>query len=284
MLATSAMDYMGEAAIGHMIIQPKSDKDSTKAVLPWPRFNAWCGDLDLIGFKKPQSYYRDVVWGNSPITLAVHSPIADGMKETVTNWGWPDEQQSWTWSGLDGSGTDGKPLQVRVFSRSPLIRLELNGHLIGEQRLSDSTITATFTVPYQPGILKATSFENGKPTGTVELRTAGKPHRLRLTADRSTLQPSRNDLSYIAVEVVDEQGTIIPSTDLPVTFQLSGVGELAGVGNANPTDLSSFQQARKTTFRGRCLAIVRPKGLAGSITLKASSPTVQSGELMIRVR
>ncbi|MVM31384.1 DUF4982 domain-containing protein [Spirosoma sp. HMF4905] len=280
----TAMDYMGETAIGHTIVQPKSDKDSTRAVLPWPWFNAWCGDLDLIGSKKPQSFYRDVVWRNRPIALAVHAPIPDGMKETVTNWGWPDEQQSWNWSGLDGSGAEGKPLQVRVFSRSSLVRLELNGKLIGEQHMPDSTITATFTVPYQPGLLKATSFENGKPTGTVELRTAGKPHRLRLIADRATIRNDRNDLSYVTVEVLDEQGQLIPTANLPVSFQLSGVGELAGVANANPTDLSSFQQARKTTFRGRCLAIVRPKGAMGRIRLIASSPNLQSGELMITIR
>lgn len=275
----TAMDYMGETAIGHTIIQPKSDKDSTKAVLPWPWFNAWCGDLDLIGFKKPQSYYRDVVWRNRPVALAVHAPIPDGMKETVTNWGWPDEQQSWSWPGAEG-----KPLQVRVFSRSSLVRLELNGKLIGEQRLSDSSITAIFTVPYQPGILKATSFDNGKPTGSMELRSAGKPHRLRLTADRSMIRNDRNDLAYVAVEVLDEQGQLIPTADLPITFQLSGMGELAGVGNASPVDLSSFQQAQKTTFRGRCLAIVRPKVTSGSITLTANSPNLQPSTVTIRVR
>ncbi|GAB3701068.1 glycoside hydrolase family 2 TIM barrel-domain containing protein [Spirosoma flavus] len=275
----TAMDYMGETAIGHTIIQPKSDKDSTKAVLPWPWFNAWCGDLDLIGFKKPQSYYRDVVWRNRPIALAVHSPIPDGMKETVTNWGWPDEQQSWTWPGAEG-----KPLQVRVFSRSSLIRLELNGKLVGEQRLPDTTITATFSVPYQPGVLKATSFENGKPTGAVELRTAGKPHRLRLTADRPVIRASRNDLCYVTVEILDEHGNVIPTADLPIMFQLSGGGELAGVGNANPTDLSSFQQAQKTTFRGRCLAVIRPTGSVGSVSLTASSPSLPSVDLKIMVR
>jgi beta-galactosidase len=201
------------------------------------------------------------------------------MKETVTNWGWPDEQQSWSWPGAEG-----KPLQVRVFSRSSLVRLELNGKLIGEQRLSDSSITAIFTVPYQPGILKATSFDNGKPTGSMELRSAGKPHRLRLTADRSMIRNDRNDLAYVAVEVLDEQGQLIPTADLPITFQLSGMGELAGVGNASPTDLSSFQQPRKTTFRGRCLAVIRPKDKAGKISLTASSPNLQSGNLLITVR
>ncbi|RRB01217.1 glycoside hydrolase family 2 TIM barrel-domain containing protein [Larkinella rosea] len=275
----TAMDYMGETAIGHSLLQPKTDKDSTIAVFPWPWFNAYCGDLDLIGFKKPQSHYRDVVWRNSPIELAVHSPIPAGMKETVTNWGWPDEQPSWTWAGAEG-----QPLQVRVFSRSPLVKLELNGKVIGEQTIPDTSVTATFTVPYQPGVLKATGFENGKPVGSVELKTAGKPHRLRLKADRSVVRADRNDLSYVAVEVVDENGNRIPSAAVPVSFQFSGEGQLAGVGNANPTDLSSFQKPQKSTFRGRCLAILRPNGKPGILTLKATAPGLLAGEITVSVR
>ncbi|GAB3255471.1 glycoside hydrolase family 2 TIM barrel-domain containing protein [Larkinella harenae] len=275
----TAMDYMGETAIGHSLLQPNNAKDSTIAVLPWPWFNAYCGDLDLIGFKKPQSYYRDVVWRNRPIELAVHSPIPDGMKETVTNWGWPNEQQSWTWPGAEG-----KPLQVRVFSRGPLVRLELNGNLIGEQQIPDTSITATFTVPYQTGTLKATAIDKGESVGVVELTTVGKPHHLQLTADRAVIRADRNDLSYIAVEVVDENGKVIPNAAVPVVFQLTGVGELAGVGNANPTDLSSFQKPAKTTFRGRCLAILRPKSQAGTMMLKATAPGLASGEITITVR
>lgn len=275
----TAMDYIGETAIGHTLYQPESEKDSTRAVLPWPWFNAWCGDLDLIGIKKPQSYYRDVVWRNRTVTLAVHSPLAKGMKETVTNWGWPDEHQSWSWAGQEG-----QPFQVRVFTRSSLVKLELNGILIGEKQMTDTSIVAVFTVPYQPGKLKATSYENGKITGSFELTTAGKPHHLKLNADRSVLNNDRNDLSYVTVEVVDEKGEVVPSAAIPISFEIKGAGNLAGLGNGNPTDLSSFQGTEKSSFEGRCLAIVRPNGMPGSITLKASAPGIKSAEMVLTVK
>jgi beta-galactosidase len=275
----TAMDYMGETAIGHALLQPKDQKDSTRAVLPWPWFNAYCGDLDLIGTRKPQSHYRDVVWRNKPMSMLVHRPIPVGQKETVTNWGWPDELASWTWPGAER-----QPVQVRVFSRSRHVRLTLNGTLIGEQQLSDTSITASFTVPYQPGVLKAISLENGNVTSSVELRTVGSPKRLKLTADRMTIRADRNDLAFVTVDVVDEQGQIIPEATVPVQFLLSGVGELAGVGNGNPTDMSSFQQPQKNTFRGRCLAILRPKGPAGTITLKASATGLQAAEIRIKIQ
>ncbi|HSC38011.1 MAG TPA: glycoside hydrolase family 2 TIM barrel-domain containing protein, partial [Chitinophagaceae bacterium] len=156
----TAIDYLGEASIGHATI------DSTKKYafqLDWPWFNSYCGDIDLTGDKKSPSYYRDIVWRNKPIAMAVHAPIPDGMIENVSFWGWPDEQQNWTWPGAEN-----KPLQVRVFSRAPMVRLRLNGKIIGEQKLTDTNITAVFNVPYQPGTLKAVNVINDKETDAVE--------------------------------------------------------------------------------------------------------------------
>jgi len=275
----TAMDYMGETAIGHALLQPQADKDSTIAVLPWPWFNAFCGDLDLIGTKKPQSYYRDVVWRNSPVQIAVHAPIPDSLKETVTNWGWPDEQQSWNWPGAEG-----KPLQVRVFTRSPQVRLLLNGRVVGEQTVPDSSIVARFAIPYQPGTLEAISLRNGRETGRVSLTTTSALHRIRLTADRTALKADRNDLAYVTVEVVDAQGRVVPDATVPVTFAINGAGSLAAVGNGNPTDMASFQQPQRTTYRGRCLAIVRPSETGGRLTIKASAAGLQTGELTLQIR
>ena len=104
----TAMDYFGESGIGHSVLS--NEKDSF--LMPWPWFNAWCGDIDVCGFKKPQSYYRDVVWRRSQIEMAVHTPMPDGVWERVSGWGWPDETRSWNWPGQEG-----KPLQVAVYSR-----------------------------------------------------------------------------------------------------------------------------------------------------------------------
>jgi beta-galactosidase len=68
----TAMDYMGETAIGH------SELDTIKSVIqPWPWFNAYCGDIDLIGNKKPQSYYRDIIWKRRNMAMLVHAPVPE---------------------------------------------------------------------------------------------------------------------------------------------------------------------------------------------------------------
>jgi beta-galactosidase len=269
----TAMDYLGEASTGNASLDSTKKK---KRLLKWPWFNAWCGDIDLVGNKKPQSYYRDVVWRNKPIAMAVHSPIPEGLVENISDWGWPDEHQSWTWPGAEG-----KSLQVRVFSRAPMVRLILNGKVIGEQKIADSSITAVFQVPYHPGTLKAVNVVNGKETDAIEFKTAGAPKRIRLVADRKSIHASRNDLSYVMVEVIDDKGQLVPNAEIPIQFSISGAGEIAGVGNTSPTELASFKRPERKTVNGKCLAIIRSTGKIGTITLKATANGLKPAQIVI---
>jgi beta-galactosidase len=271
----TAIDYLGEASIGH------STYDSIKKYLffvGWPWYNSWCGDIDLIGNKKPQSYYRDIVWRRSPIAMAVHERVPEGLQENTSMWGWPNELQSWTWPGAEG-----KSLSVRVFSRAHTVRLILNEKVIGEQEIKDGSITAVFNVLYEPGTLKAVNIENGKETDSIEFKTSGLPKGIRLTADRSTIKGNRNDLSYVMVEIVDNNDQVVPVADRSIQFSATGAGEIAGVGNADPTDVSSFQKPERKTFRGKCLVIIRPKGKSGTINLKATANGLSEGKVAITV-
>jgi beta-galactosidase len=276
----TAMDYLGETGCG---ITSYNLKEVQRVGLkPWPWFNAYCGDIDLCGFKKPQLLYRVVVWNNSKLEMMVHAPIPEGMIETYSYWGWPDEYQSWNWAG-----SEGKMMDVRVFSKCQAVRIELNGKIIAEKPVSDNTgLTATFKVPYEQGILKAIALNNGIEVASKELRTTGAPARIKLTADRSKIKASRNDLSYVKVEITDAEGNLIPNAAIPVTFTVSGVGEIAGSGNACPTDMESFNNSVCNTFRGQALVILRPSKevKTGAITLQAKAKGLNSGEIKIEVQ
>ncbi|MBN2413455.1 DUF4982 domain-containing protein [candidate division KSB1 bacterium] len=273
----TGMDYLGEAGIGNSILY----KDSTDVGFwrEWPWFNAYCGDIDICGFKKPQSFFRDVVWGLSRLEMAVHAPIPDGYKERVSFWGWPDEQQSWTWPGHEGD-----TLQVNVYSRCEKVVLQLNGQKIAEQPVSGETgLKTTFKVPYQPGTITAIGITDGKQVASKSFETSGPPVKIKLTADRRQINNDRNDLAYVTVEALDEKDRRVPYAEIPVSFTVGGSGELAAVGNGNPADMKSFQNPECTTFRGRCLAILRPTGKAGRIKLSARADNMQPAEVSIRV-
>jgi len=204
------------------------------------------------------------------------------MKETYSYWGWPNEYQSWSWAG-----SEGKLMDVRVFSKCQAVRIELNGKIIAEKPVSDSSnLITTFRVPYEQGVLRAVALNNGIEVASKELRTVGVPAKVKLTADRSTITADRNDLSYVKVEVTDAQGNLIPNATTPVIFSVSGVGEIAGSGNACPTDMESFNNTVCKTYRGQALVILRPaKDIKkGTITLKAEANGLITGEISIIVK
>ena len=272
----TAMDYLGESGIGHSVVSAGRDS----FFMPWPWFNAWCGDIDICGFKKPQSFYRDVVWGRSQIEMAAHAPIAGDQQERVSGWGWPDESQSWNWPGQEG-----KPLQVAVYSRCESVRLELNGNVIGEKPVSDATkLTAKFEVPYAPGELRAIGLIQGKAVAQTMLKTSGAPKKLKLTADRGTIRADRNDLSYVTVEIVDADGRRVPNAEIPVRFSVTGAGELAAQGSSSPNTPASFHAPSRQTFQGRCLVILRPTGSRGRIQLRAEADGLKSSQIAVSTR
>jgi beta-galactosidase len=268
----TGMDYLGEAGLG----AARGGSDSGTY------FNAYCGDLDICGFKKASSYYRDVVWGLSPLEVFVHSQMPEGRRESVSAWGWPDELQSWNWDGHEGD-----TMNVRVFSRYQVIRLQLNDKVIDEQTIGEnSRLIANFKVPYESGVLRAIALENGIEVTSKELKTTGAPDKIKLVADRTRIKADRNDLSYIKVAITDAQGHFVPNAAIPVTFTITGVGEIAGSGNACPYDMESFNNAVCKTFHGQALVILRPlkNKEAGEMTLRAEAYGLTAAEINITVQ
>ncbi len=270
----TAIDYVGEAGLAHTLELAPSDHNPQ--FMDWPWYNAWCGDLDLIGNKKPQCYFRNVLWGVSPIAMAVHKPIAPGKEEVVNGWAWTDERQSWTWDGLQG-----QTMTVHVYSRSPKVSLTLNGQLLGIRETDKETYTATFEVPYTPGELVAQNI--GKDKSKFTLKTAGAPATIRLTADRQTINASHHDLSFISIEVLDKDGNVLPDAALPLTISYQGEATVIA-GNGSYDDMQSFRSLTPKTFRGRAQAIVQPNGKAGECTVTVSAKGMKSQSVTITLK
>lgn len=285
MFSWAGIDYLGEAGIGLARIRKNNEKapdDFQKDFMgpEWPIFNSYTGELDLIGNKKAASYYLDVVWRKSPLEMMVHRPLAKDKKEYMGFYAFPDELKSWTWHGHEND-----TLQVRVFTRSEKVKLELNGKLIDEKKLEKGSITATFKLPYSAGKLVARSFIGDKEVATETLITAGKPLAIRLKADRNSINADKNDLVYIAVEIIDEAGNVVPNVDnVLVKYQIEGQGKLAGVANGNPRDMSSFQKPEKRVFQGKGLLIVSPTKKAGNIRIVAKADGLKESILTIKTK
>lgn len=269
----TAIDYLGESAIGHSLLS--QEPANWRQKYPW--FISYCGDIDAVGHKKPQSYYRDVLWGRSPLETAVQRPLPPGKTETLSSWGWFDELHSWTWPGVEG-----KALNVRVYTAGDEVRLLLNGKEIGTKPVPESAkLIAEFAVPYAPGELRAIAYKEGNEIAAQSLHTVGQPARLRLTPDRKTIRASRNELAFVTVELTDAAGAPIPDGIRTIDLHVEGVGELAAASSANPKDVTSFRQPICHTYQGKGMAILRPTGRAGTITLRATSAGLQPDTVVV---
>jgi beta-galactosidase len=273
----TSLDYLGEAGIGR--VNYEAEVHYGLGAYPWNQAN--CGDLDLCGFKRPQSYYRDILWKTgSPLYIAVHTPPPDGKSANLTYWGWWDANEIWTWPGQEG-----KPLKVDVYSACEQVELFLNGKSLGVKPSGRAErFTASFEVPYQPGELKAVGINGNIPSAERRIETASAPAALRLSPDRSTLRAGCDDLSYVTVEVVDAQGRICPQADHPIYFTTQGDGILAAVGSAKPDSEESYRGHFRCVHRGRALAVVKAGTQTGSLILRAQADGLSPAECGLTVK
>jgi len=274
----TAMDYLGEAGIA------AAEVVSQNNMMPfpfsgWPWVVSWCGDIDLIGDQKAPSRYRDVVWGLSKLEMAVQRPIPAGKKESYSNWGWHDELQSWSWSGHEG-----QPLTVRLYTPGDRVELRLNGAKVGEKALVHADkMRAELALPYAPGKLEALAFSKGKLIARCMLSTTGAPARLRILAEAAKAGSSRQSLSYVRIEVLDALGRVLPEEARAISLTVDGPADLVGFGSANPLAVGSFQSPQAQSFRGRALAILRSRGVSGTVRIKASADGLQGASTVVHL-
>ncbi len=267
----SAFEYIGESWSGWVGLKGEE--------AGWPSYAAACGLIDITGFPKGGQIYRRVMAGASPIEINVLEPLREGQKYARKGWSWPTEYPSWDWTGFEG-----KPQQVRVITYAPDVRLKLNGKVVGTGKTSKDHIDVMLQVPYESGDLIAEGLKDGKVICSTKLTTPGKPVALRIVSDRSPITTSDNDLAFVSLEVIDAQGRIVTQDRHPVSITISGNGSLEGCGTGQHQDVYSFKNPEKiNTWRGRAIAIVRPNGKPGTITLKAHTAELGDSSLEIPV-
>jgi len=264
----TGLDYLGESGIGRNYYDGETPGEHWRdgGVPDW--HGAYCGDVDITGWRKPISHYREMLWNNTQdLYMAVREPDGYRGKINTTSWSvWPT-WESWNWQGWEG-----KPVEVEVYTKEPNVSLYLNDRCVGLKLVNNqqTEYKAVFKVDYEPGTLRAEA--GGK---SVTLCTAGEPARLRLIADKPALKADGQDLAYITIEVVDSEGRVCPDAAIPCEAVVQGQGRLIAFATADLQDREPKTSPRVTTWKGRALLVVRSgksKGKA-QVIIKSTLPT-----------
>jgi beta-galactosidase len=251
----TGIDYLGEAS--------------------WPNKNASSGVIDLCGFPKDGYYFYQSQWTKKP------------MVHVFPHWNW--------------TGSEGKIITVIAYSNCDTVELFLNGKSYGAKSYvfpqqghskswngyarpyiapTTSDLHLSWDVPYEPGTLKVVGRKNGKIV-TEEVRTTSKPAAIRLSADRHNINADSHDIVNVKVEIVDENGNVVPDANNLVEFKIEGEGILIGTDNGNPQDKTQMKSKQRSAFNGLALAVIQSTEKGGNIRLTAVSANLKDAVLQV---
>ncbi|WP_342382367.1 glycoside hydrolase family 2 TIM barrel-domain containing protein [Bacteroides ovatus] len=240
----------------------------------WPSHSSVFGIFDLASLPKDRFYLYRSLWNKEDHTLHV-----------LPHW--------------NLEGREGKKVPVYVYTDYPEAELFVNGVSQGRQRKLTRTEYESSTdslapqkryrlmwndVIYQPGEVKVTAYDkNGNPADEKIIKTAGKPHHLVLSSNRTSMKADGEDLVYITVQVADKNGNLVPTDTRKVNFKVSGAGKFRAAANGDPTCTELFHEPDMTLFSGALTAIIQSSEESGKIVFEAYAKGVKPAKIILNV-
>jgi len=215
----------------------------------WPSKSSYFGNVDTAGFPKDIYYFYQ-----SKLTTAP-------MVHLLPHWNWSAGTTVWVWA----------------YSNCDSVELFLNDKSQGSKSFSSDATRLEWNVPWAPGTLRAEGKRGGIVVATEVVKTAGDPAKVKLSADRTSIQADGRDLLFVTADIQDADGVFVPTATNSVTFTVSGPATIAGVDNGDPTDTTSYTSPTRKAFSGKALVIVRSTGGPGSIVVTATSSGLTTG-------
>ena len=254
----TGIDYLGESGL-------------------WPSRGSSSGMLDMAGNIKPRGRLRAAMWLDEPVCYIGTSP-----KQAPRPDGRPVTENSGAWDTWDYE--EGQVIRVVCYTNAAKARLLLDGKEVGAMTpYNDATGIIGWDVPYKAGVLKSEGYDaSGKKVSEYEIRPSLRPAALKATAYQAEMKAG--GLAQISVEVLDDNGRLVPLGDNEITCTVEGPGQLLGLESSNTTDTGNWNDNVQRAFRGRLLAYVRTAGDPGRIRVRFTSPYIKGAEVEITTR
>lgn len=270
----TAWDYLGEVGIG---LVTYGQQEMGGFYKPYPCKAAYCGDFNLIGDRRPISYWREIIWGfRKQPYIAVQPPQHFEEKKNMTQWTMTDAVHTWTFKEYEG-----KPIRVEVYSVEEEVALYINGACVDRKVTGESKRGITyFNTVYAKGVIEAVAYTGGRETGRDMLKTAGNNTFLSAESDRRELPADGSDICYVDLRIEDADGILDTEASMPMTISLEGPGQITGFGSGAPVSEENFFDRTAMPFEGRLRAAVRAKA-AGSIRVMFTADGMEQATVEI---
>ena len=261
----AGIDYLGEA-------------------FRWPNYAFGRGLLYRTAEMKPLSYQRQSWWSDKPMVhisrrtqatqLAPTDPGYEPVEQRRTQILFPD----WTPKDLGPHKEN-----VEIYSNCDEVELFLNGKSLGSKPKPADDSARNWSVDFEAGTIKAVGKNGGKIVAETELKTAGKPARILITADKIQIANNWDDVVFLKASVVDEKGILVPSASDMIEFSASGSGVIAAVDSGDNADHDPFQTTKRRAYNGTVVAYIKANKSGGKITVTAKSGSLSGNTVTISV-
>ena len=224
----------------------------------YPARSSYFGIIDLAGFPKDSYYMYQSEWTDTPVL------------HLFPHWNWIEGQTIDMWC---------------YYNQADEVELFINGKSQGVRRKADShQYHVMWRVTFEPGEVRVVARQNGREVREQVICTAGAPHHLRLTADKNTLNADGKSLTFVTVEVVDQDGNLCPNAENQVFFDVEGEAVIAGVDNGCQTSMERFKADNRKAFYGKCLVVLQSTKKAGTVRLTAKGVDLKSGVITLSTK
>ncbi len=270
----TAWDYFGETGIGHVDYMTQGEGFR---LLDYPYHIANCGDIDICGVRKPQSYYREIAWElRAEPYIAPRHPKNTGIPHFPSAWGFYECEHSWCYPEYEG-----KDIEIYVFGECDKMELWINGTLIDTLDRTDNGVYL-FKTQYHSGKVVARAILGDKIYESA-LKTEGAPQKIALLPEksyftRSTKRPD-TQIIYVNVEIQDENGALCTQQAPIIAYEAQGA-DIIGVASGDLTTEELYTAPTHTAYKGRSVVVLRRHGNQ-KITLTATSRALDSSKIII---
>ena len=228
---------------------------------PYHTKNSYFGQIDTAGFPKDAYYFFQAEWTEVETAPMVH---------LFPHWDF----------------NPGQRVDVRVCTNAPEVELFYNGISQGRQQLDHAhgrKLLGDWQLEYQPGTITAVAYDaNGREVARDSRSSFGDSRRIVLTADRLQLLADGEDMCFVTVETLDEQGNLVENASDYVEAHLEGPGRILGMDNGDSTDYDNYKAVTRKLFSGKLLVVLGSTGEPGEIRLHVNGRGLESAELTIK--
>ena len=236
---------------------------------PYHTKNSYFGQIDTAGFRKDSFHIFRSAWTDYKTNPMVH---------IFPHWDF----------------SEGQTIDVRVVSNAPKVELffadaerasggrrSLGTFDIDHRR--GARIIADWRLPYKKGTLVALAYdEDGNVVAEAARSSFGDAAGIVLNPDRTSLAANGEDLVFVEVSAVDENGVTVENANNRISVSVEGAGYLTGIDNGDSTDYDQYKGTSKRLFSGKLLAIVASTLEPGEVTIRAESPGLPARTLVLQ--